>query len=295
MMNVTNNAKKIDLNAIVARRLKRLSSIALKLRMNNKMELARMQDIGGGRAILKDENSAYRIVDQLLKGKSKCSYKLIKDYIKDPKESGYRGIHLIAKYDSSKNTECNGMVVEIQVRNITQHIWATGVETVGAILNSPLKSSVGPDEWKKYFNLLGESLALTDGVKAGTKFKWDKYEEFNKIEAGINAQKTLMIYGNAIKSIDDSNKDKRHKQFLLYFKPAEGRVDIRGYLGKESQLAIDDYKKWEQAARGELGENVVLVKVNNIRSLKTAYPNYFADTTNLCQRIQQIHRALTSR
>ncbi|HKX17736.1 MAG TPA: (p)ppGpp synthetase, partial [bacterium] len=44
-------AKRIDSNAIVAQRLKRLSSIATKLRRNKHMALSQMQDLGGCRAV----------------------------------------------------------------------------------------------------------------------------------------------------------------------------------------------------------------------------------------------------
>ena len=47
-------ARRVDKNALVAQRLKRLDSIAPKLRRFDQMQLSKMQDIGGCRAILDD-------------------------------------------------------------------------------------------------------------------------------------------------------------------------------------------------------------------------------------------------
>src|ERR1044072_8496490 len=55
-------AKKVDGNAVVAQRLKRISSITVKLRRNTHMKLSQMQDIGGCRAVLKNVNQVDELV-----------------------------------------------------------------------------------------------------------------------------------------------------------------------------------------------------------------------------------------
>lgn len=49
-------------------------------------------------------------------------------------------------------------MLEVQLRSLTQHAWATAVETVGAIVGQALKSSEGEMAWLRYFQLA--SLAL---------------------------------------------------------------------------------------------------------------------------------------
>ncbi len=56
------NARQIDTKAVVAQRLKRLSSIQVKLRRFNWLTLSVMQDIGGCRAVV----SSVRRVDELV-------------------------------------------------------------------------------------------------------------------------------------------------------------------------------------------------------------------------------------
>src|SRR5437016_9633622 len=51
-MTLLRRAKRISSSALIAQRLKRLPSIALKLRQNQNMKLSQMQDIGGCRAIM---------------------------------------------------------------------------------------------------------------------------------------------------------------------------------------------------------------------------------------------------
>jgi len=51
-MLLTNNAKGVDHNSLIAQRIKRLSSIELKLSRFPTMKLSQMQDIGGCRAIM---------------------------------------------------------------------------------------------------------------------------------------------------------------------------------------------------------------------------------------------------
>lgn len=108
--------RSIEKNALVAQRLKRIPSIIGKLQRFPKMQLARMQDIGGLRAIVKNVANVYELRNKLVK--SRFDHELIneKDYIQSPKHSGYRGIHLVYKYKSRKAKDYDGLLIEIQLR-----------------------------------------------------------------------------------------------------------------------------------------------------------------------------------
>jgi putative GTP pyrophosphokinase len=81
--------KKIDPDALVAQRLKRMPSILKKLQRFPGMNLSRMQDIGGLRAVVGSMDQL-EILYQNYKG-SRFTHSLISeyDYINNPKESGY--------------------------------------------------------------------------------------------------------------------------------------------------------------------------------------------------------------
>jgi putative GTP pyrophosphokinase len=89
-----------------------------------------MQDIGGLRIVLRELDYVYKMRDSILD--SKFLHKLIRqdDYIKNPKKSGYRSLHLVYKYKNKYRTDYDGLQVEIQLRTELQHIWATAVETM---------------------------------------------------------------------------------------------------------------------------------------------------------------------
>src|SRR5215213_10917446 len=124
-------AKSISSEATIARRIKRLSSIESKLNREINMKLSQMQDIGGGRAIMKNILQVRKLVNLYTESDLKHTLVNHKDYIDEPKASGYRGIHLVWRYKSDKNKTWNDLKIELQLRSRLQHAWATAVETYG--------------------------------------------------------------------------------------------------------------------------------------------------------------------
>ena len=113
-------ATEIDKSAIVVQRLKRTPSIIGKLKRFDKMKLHRMQDIGGCRAVVKSSKQAERLSKSFIDSKTRHKLHKVDNYISDPKESGYRGIHLVYKYNGRK-IKFKDIFVEIQLRSRIQH------------------------------------------------------------------------------------------------------------------------------------------------------------------------------
>ncbi len=159
---LTEKLKKIDENALVVQRLKRAPSVISKLQRFDNMYLPMMQDLGGLRAILSNIDLV-RALERNYRN-SVFSHQLVneKDYIQYPKESGYRGIHLIYKYRNHRAPQYNGLYIELQFRTRLQHVWATSVETMGTFLDHSLKSSEGPDEWLDFFALMSSAFAIIE-------------------------------------------------------------------------------------------------------------------------------------
>jgi ppGpp synthetase/RelA/SpoT-type nucleotidyltranferase len=155
-------AKKAFPAAIVAERRKRLESILFKLYREPMMRLTQMQDIAGCRAIVGSVTGVYRLLEIYKKSNLKHKLHQVKDYIRNPKKSGYRGVHMIYEYNSDKVKTWNGLKVELQIRSPLQHVWATAVETVGAFTRQALKSSMGQAEWLRFFALMGSHIARTE-------------------------------------------------------------------------------------------------------------------------------------
>ncbi|MCS7007278.1 MAG: RelA/SpoT domain-containing protein [Gaiellaceae bacterium] len=142
---------------IVSQRLKRLPTIIDKLARFPAMNVTQMQDIGGCRAILPGGRPEIEGVLRRIE-KNRWEVRLHRDYISEPKDTGYRAIHVVVVRD-----ECP---IEIQLRTPNQHAWAAQTERVGAMLGIALKDGVGPDDLVDFFRLVALSLAYQDEGRA---------------------------------------------------------------------------------------------------------------------------------
>lgn len=84
----------------------------------------KMQDIGGIRITCKYINDVYSVLD-LLKARKDMEIEYIKDYIKNPKPSGYRSIHVISKYNVETIDGQQPIFIEFQIRTLAMHLWAS--------------------------------------------------------------------------------------------------------------------------------------------------------------------------
>ena len=138
---------KIDKNAIVTYRVKRIESIISKLKRLDKAQLPRIEDIAGCRCILKNNEQVYRLKEIL---KDELYIKSDRnDYIANPKPDGYKSLHLIVQ---TKNRESNP--IEIQLRCEKDHNWATLVEIVDQIYNTKIKELGNENELGRLLLLL---------------------------------------------------------------------------------------------------------------------------------------------
>jgi hypothetical protein len=130
-------AKKVDPKALVAQRLKRLPSIITKLQRFHAMQLSTMQDLGGCRAVVQTVSNVDRLVQEYEKTPTNTARFIKKnDYILTPKPDGYRGVHLIYEYQGrSQDGVFCGLKIEVHIRSLLQHVWATALETIDTFTN----------------------------------------------------------------------------------------------------------------------------------------------------------------
>jgi putative GTP pyrophosphokinase len=84
----------------------------------------KVQDIAGIRILCKYIKDVYRVFD-LLTTRKDIEIVYIKDYIKNPKPSGYRSLHLIAKYNVETLEGQHQIYLEFQIRTLAMHLWAS--------------------------------------------------------------------------------------------------------------------------------------------------------------------------
>lgn len=285
-------AAKVSPESLVAQRLKRAKSIVDKLKRFQKMKLARMQDLGGCRAIMPNISDVYSLKESYENSRSEHRLKNTKDYIESPQETGYRGVHLILEFNSKTHIEYNGMLIEIQLRTRLQHAWATAVEVAGTFTNQALKSNMGEPDWRRFFALISSAFAIKEGtnlVPNTPQNEQELYKEIKLLAERLDVINTLSGYKHLIKNITDNEDFRRDIQqyFLLRLTPGLGMLEILPFdnndLGSVSKIYLD----YEREAEAK-GASVALVSVASVDSLQAAYPNYFLDADVFLNELKQI-------
>jgi len=136
---------------VVSQRLKRTVTTVRKLARFSGMNLARMQDIGGCRAIVPTREEVEGVVRRI---RHNWDLKGFDDYTESPKDTGYRAVHVIV--------ERQGRLIEIQLRTPLQQRWAQEVDRVGGRIGAFLKDGVGPLELLRYFERVAYVVGLRE-------------------------------------------------------------------------------------------------------------------------------------
>lgn len=110
-------------------RLKTPASIAEKLKRKGlpptlEMAEAELTDIAGVRIVCNYLEDIYRIAEFLTR-QSDVELVRRRDYIQEPKESGYRSLHLVVRIPVFLSSHTELVPVEVQIRTIAMDFWAT--------------------------------------------------------------------------------------------------------------------------------------------------------------------------
>ena len=119
-----------DYNPIhhMERRLKSPESIEEKLQRYGKeisIESARenIMDIAGIRVVCNFIDDVYAIADMLME-QNDITLIAKKDYIENPKDNGYRSLHLVLSVPVFLLNGCESVPVEVQIRTVAMDFWA---------------------------------------------------------------------------------------------------------------------------------------------------------------------------
>lgn len=115
--------------------------------------LAAICDIAGVRAICVYMDDVYRVAEAL-KGHQDLKIVRVKDYLKSPKNSGYRSLHLIVEVPVYFRGEMEAVEAEVQLRTSAMDFWAC--------LDHQLRYKRG----KKEAKLIGQELKEYSSVVA---------------------------------------------------------------------------------------------------------------------------------
>ncbi len=273
---------KVDKKSIVVKRLKRMPSIITKLRRFRKMKLRNMQDIAGCRSILSTTKGVQKVKRELNK---KREYK-VRDYIKRPKPDGYRGIHLIGKFENKENGI--NYPVEIQLRSKIQHSWATAVEIIDLFTNQALKSNEGKKEWLDFFKYISHEFSKLE--KINNPIIKNSLSESIKLAKKLSVYKKFEGYAGSLQVIDSHVKKEVEGYNLIKINFQKQTVAVVTFPLNQFNKATEEYLKYEKEAARKKDFIVALVSSQSIDNLKEAYPNYFADSALFVYNLRQVEK-----
>lgn len=110
-------------------RIKTPESIVKKLRRNGYEDsienmIAHINDVAGVRLICSFTSDIYRLAE-MIGNQSDLKVLTIKDYIKNPKDSGYKSYHMLISVPIFLSDSVVDTKVEIQIRTIAMDFWAS--------------------------------------------------------------------------------------------------------------------------------------------------------------------------
>jgi hypothetical protein len=258
------------------------------------MELARMQDIGGVRAVVNTIKEV-RTLQFEYQDTGRFTHELTKihDYITSPKLDGYRGVHLVYKYNNTlaRNKVAEhykGLFVELQIRTKLQHTWATAVETMGTLRDESYKNAKGSKDWLDFFALVSSAFAHVENTAMVPQYAnltaKDTYDRVRQSEAKLNVLQQISDLSVAAEAIHNKGMAGYYNIIILNRK---NRIVKIAYFHKNNlSAATTEYARLEALANSDM--DLVLVSAGRLEALKAAYPNYFLDVRDFIEKVRVI-------
>lgn len=281
----------------VAQRHKRRNTIFNKLHRLPGMQLARMDDVAGCRLIFRNIKELEEFRDEFHHARFRHQIRHEPDkynYIKNPKLTGYRGIHDVYEYDvnSEAGKDLAGLYIEIQYRTLVQHAWATAVEVIGFITESQPKFQQGDNRYETAMALASEILSRTHEGMTGPYPELsdaDLLRDFLAIDEELALIQTLRGLSQAKTEVSDK------KNTILNFSE-DGSLEIRSFRD-----ATDALRALFELEKKFPKNDIVLVRADTSDEVRTAFRNYFGDAKEFirlvesgCEKISGVKRRAPS-
>ncbi len=267
----------------VAQRHKRKRTIFDKLHRFPGMQLARMDDVAGFRLIFKQLKGLndFRAAFHRAHFKHKRRNDLDKyDYIKHPKETGYRGIHDVYEYDvnSAIGQNLAGLNVEIQYRTLVQHAWATAVEVIGFITESQPKFQKGDNRYERAMAFASEILAR---VHENLKGPFPDLPDSDLVSQFLVLDKELGLL-MTLRGLNAANRDVSNRRNTILIFSGSDELEIRTFRD-----APDALRALFELERAMPERDIVLVRADTSEEVRLAFRNYFSDASDFIRLLEE--------
>jgi len=273
---------------IVGQRLKRFNTIVDKLTTERSKDLSTMHDIAGVRAIFRsnEEIADFRMQMRGSKAQHKLTHDLEKyDYISNPKNTGYRGIHEIMERQvaSRSGAAWNGLKFEVQLRTAIQHAWATAVEIYDDTQAARFKFHESDNPAYEQFLIASEMFARIHESSLGClPNKSDTWLSDRFIELENQTHTVTMIHGLQVAV----NYTTLKKNSILQ-RTKNGELLIHTF--PSFPVALRAISKIESQSETL---NAVLVGAKTPQHIREAFRNYFEDTSDFVELLDDALRQI---
>jgi hypothetical protein len=268
---VRGRVSRVVRHVAVGQRLKRKRQIIAKLAREG-TKLARMQDVGGCRAVVDTAPEVILAADRI--ERSGPYYDIIRrsDYRDHGRaDTGYRAFHLIALRD--------GHQIEIQLRTLRQQAWAEAVERAANRSQFDLKSGHGPADMLEFFRLASDALHALDGGRVVSAAHRAKLRAL---------QRVVLDYLRPVVTADrPAPAELRRREFssrlnnwLIVYDWRAARFAGWSDLGADTAEAAKTYASFERRYRYDDGYEVVLIGADSTDTIKRTHAHYFGKDPN---------------
>ncbi|MCI9494490.1 RelA/SpoT domain-containing protein [Adlercreutzia mucosicola] len=259
---------------LIAGRIKKLDTIIDKMTRRQAIaNLAAMDDIAGCRIIVPNLAAQEKLCLQL-SAIAECdnSWSDRHNYIASPKESGYRGRHMLFRYHDEQHGY--KLTAELQVRTEYQHAWATAVEMYDAVANDRLKFGEGENRSNIFFQKVSALLRQIEesGEVDRTSIR-SLGDESGSLRSTLSILKMLSAASQSVYVVGGHPALAASDYCLVDFDPAEQMIVLTKLSPEE---AFEAYFSNEDDPE-KRAHNLVLLRGASIEKLAALYPNYFGD------------------
>lgn len=217
-------------------RVKKISSILEKM---HKKKISfenienRLDDLAGIRIICQFVEDIDAVVE-IIKHRSDMEVIEEKDYVSNPKESGYRSYHLIIRYNVITLSGTKNIKVEIQIRTLAMNFWAT----IEHSLQYKYRQNM-PEQIRGRLNSAAEAVVALDKEMSAVRHEIMDSQNSFQIKAMVVAE-ILNTIQNLYSAANKREIIKIQDEFYRVYKL--GDLDELIKFGRELDIIAEGYR-----------------------------------------------------
>jgi hypothetical protein len=200
-------------------------------------------------------------------------------------------VHIVVRPKSQADSGSTRRRIEVQLRTRLQHQWATAVETVDFFTRQTLKTGGGSDKWKRFFTLTAGIFAVKEHcplVAQTPSTLSELVDETYDLWRELEAYRLLTSWAAAMNYMMDravSQSSPADTMYLVELDVDQKFTAVTPFPPERAAEAQAAYAEKEKINLAAPRRSAVLVSVDSIDKLRTAYPSYYGDASDFLKEI----------